>query len=172
MGRLGLSILYHREREITKAWDIGVSNRIKADGDVVVPSNLQIGEFTTVDMDNADQRKKSNLSRDEFHGCLITATNHLSRDSVSQNRDAVDIRDVDLSENPGLPDSYSIVPPAELNVNSEAKMKIPNGKVTPDSDRIPGALIKEQAWCESIQSILDAKTVDELDSDDITTWAG
>ena len=67
---------------------------------------------------------------------------------------------------------YSIVPPAELNVNPEAKMEIPNGKVTPDSDRIPGALIKEQAWCESIQSILDAKTVDELDSDDITTWAG
>ena len=76
--KLGISISYQREREINKAFAIRISERIKKDG-IVVPTNTRKKVFTTLDLDNIDQKKKSNLSKDEFHGTLISVTNHLTR---------------------------------------------------------------------------------------------
>ena len=66
---MGLSISYQRERELNKAYAISVSKQIETEG-VVVPTNMRRKVFTTSDLDNFDQKKKSNLSKDEFHGTL------------------------------------------------------------------------------------------------------
>jgi len=64
--KLELCISYKREREINRAFAIGVSERIKQEG-IVVPTSTRRNVFTTTDLDNIDQHKRSNLSKEEFH---------------------------------------------------------------------------------------------------------
>ena len=81
-GKLGISISYQRERDINKAFAIRISERIKKDG--IVATNTRKKVFTTLDLDNIDQKKKSNLSKDEFHGTLISVTNNLTHENQGE----------------------------------------------------------------------------------------
>ena len=135
--KLGLCVSYQREREVNKAFPMGVSEWIKKEG-LVVPMNMIKNVFTTTDLDNINQHKRSNLSKDEFHGALITVTNHLSRENLGEPKENINFTDLNIVSKPDLPASYSVVPLAEL--------KRTDDPVRPRHDRISGALVKDCAW--------------------------
>ena len=139
---------------------------------MVVPTNLKKGVFTTCDFDNVDQKKQSSLSKDEFHGTLISATNHISHNNQGEARDPIDITGVDMKKSPKLPDSYSVVEPAELSPNKYIIMNKPLGEVIPYPTRRFGELVKEQAWVKHLREVLNQKSPDELETTDIISWAG
>ncbi|MES9881863.1 MAG: hypothetical protein ABW185_13375 [Sedimenticola sp.] len=168
--KLGLAITYNREREVSKAFAIAASARIKSDG-VVVPSNMRKSVFTTGDMDNIDQHKQSNLSKTEFHGTLITLTNHISHENLGVQMEPIDISNVDTSQKPQLPDSYSNVLPAELDANNDVILKKTDKPVRPGKDNVIGAILKDEAWIAHASDLIYRKNAN-LDAGDIVTWAG
>ena len=125
--------------------------------------------FTPTDLDNIDQHKISNLSKDEFHGTLITVTNHLSRENLGERKENISFTDLNIVSKPELPASYSVVPPAELNVNADVLLKRTDDPVRPRHDRISGAVVKDCAWILKASELI---AQDELKSGDIVTWAG
>ncbi|MES9879449.1 MAG: hypothetical protein ABW185_01030 [Sedimenticola sp.] len=165
--QLGLCVSYQRERDINKAFAIGVSDRIKKEG-VVVPSNVRKGVFTTTDFDNIDQHKRSNLSREEFHGGLLSVTNHLSDDNHGTPSEPITIDNINLSTRPVLPASYSVVPPAELDTNIDTILPSTTRPVRPEHDRISGATVKDQAWIEAASNLIEG----DMKAGDVVTWAG
>ena len=91
-----------------------------------LPTNLRKGVYTTCEIDNVDQEKRSNYSKEEFHGTLISATNHLWHDNLGEVREPIDITGVDMKKMPKLPDSYVVVQPAELNMNKDMLLQYPH----------------------------------------------
>lgn len=84
-----------------------------AEDGVVLPTNLRLSVFTTHDIDKLDSNETGNLSRGDFHGTCITATNHLSKENSGVPRPAI-ILDHNTKSKSKLPDSYVIVPPVEI----------------------------------------------------------
>ena len=78
---LGLSVSYDRVMEVKSQVAHAVCKRHAEDG-VVLPTNLRLSVFTTHDVDNLDSNKTGNLSHGDFHGTCITATNHLSKETL------------------------------------------------------------------------------------------
>ena len=150
--KLGISISYQREREINKAFAIRISERIKKDG-IVVPTNTRKKVFTTLDLDNINQKKKSNLSKDEFHGTLISVTNHLTHENQGELQEPMDLAGVNVSTQPELPLSYAVVHPAELD-GGDIVLPLSEHHVRPRHDRIAGATVKDQAWIDQVSDII------------------
>ena len=132
---------------------------------------MKKGVFTTGDMDNIDQHKRSNLSKTAFHGTLITLTNHISHENLGVEREPLDISNVDTSPRPQLPDSYTIVPSAELNANADLILKKTDKPVRPGKDKISAAILKDEAWTTHASDLILSKN-GNLNSGDIVTWAG
>ena len=166
--KLGLCISYKREREINRAFAIGVSERIKQEG-IVVPTNMRRNVFTTTDLDNTDQHKRSNLSKEEFHGALITITNHLSYNNQGEPREPINFDDTDLSSKPELPASYSVVPPAQPDAKADVLLSRSEHPVRPSHDKIACAFVKDEAWITEAAILI---THNELKPGDVVTWAG
>ena len=123
--------------------------------------------FTPTDLDNIDLHKRSNLPMDKFHGTLITVTNHLSCENLGEPKANISFTDLNIVSKPELPASYSVVPPAELNVNADVLLKRTDDPVR--HDRISGAVVKDCAWILKASELI---AQDELKSGDIVTWAG
>ena len=100
---LGMAITYSREQQVSKCLAAAVSEQIRTNG-IVIPSNMIKNVFTTGDMDNIDQHKQSNLSKVEFHGTLITLTNHVSNENPGVGMEPLDISKEDQSQSSRLPD--------------------------------------------------------------------
>ncbi len=57
----------------------------------------------------------------------------------------IDISNVDTSQKPQLPDSYSNVLPAELDANNDVILKKTDKPVRPGKDNVIGAILKDEA---------------------------
>ena len=110
----------------------------------MVPSNMRTMVFTTCDIYNCDKRKRSNLSRCEFHGTVLSVTNHISHNSMGLDRDPLDISNVDLTIAPKLPDSYATVQHVELKSSIMMGEK-PTRNIQAVSTRICGEIVKDVA---------------------------
>ena len=167
--KLGLAITYIREQQVSKCLAAAVSEQIRTNG-VVIPSDMRQNVFTTGDMDNIDQHKQSNLSKVEFHGTLITLTNHVSNENPGVVMEPLDISKVDKSQRSRLPDFYTIVPPAELDANNDVILKKTNKPIRPGRDRIESAKAKDKTRINHASDIILNKG-SELDDKDKVTWA-
>ena len=165
-----MAITYTREQQISKSLAAAVREKMRING-VVIPSNMRKNVFTTADMDNIDQHKQSNLSKVEFHGTLITLTNHISHGNPGVHMEPLDISKGDHSERSQLPDYYAIVPPAELDYNTDVILEKTDQPVRPPSDRIQLAKAKDLTWIQHASDIILSKGSDLADKDKVT-WAG
>ena len=100
-------------------------------------------------MHNADQNKRSNLSKEEFHGTA---------------RDPIDITGVDMKKTPKLPDEYTVVEPAELDLNKSILMSKPTTIVHPEADKIEGEIVKDRAWACKVNEVISSKSPDNVKS--------
>ena len=73
----GISVSYKRIMEVKLDVARAVCAR-HAEDVVVVPTNSRLKVFTTHDVDNIDSKAQGNFSLDEFHGYVLSVTNHLS----------------------------------------------------------------------------------------------
>ncbi len=62
--------------EVKRCLARAVCARHAQDG-VVIPTNSRLKVFTTHDVDNIDSNAHGNFSLDEFHGYVLSVTNHL-----------------------------------------------------------------------------------------------
>ena len=166
--RLSLSVSYDRVREVKVAVARSVCRRIEEDG-VVLPTNMRPGVFTSGDLDNLDHKKTSNLSNAEFHGMAITLTNHLSSENMGITCEPIIIDSADTST-PKLPDYYVIVPPVQLsNMDLFVPRSEEGGAVRPSHDRVPGAMVRDEAWVSHVAGLLSKE---ELKKSESVTWSG
>ena len=164
---LGLSVSYDRVMEVKLQVANAVCKRHAEDG-VVLPTNIRLSVFTTHDVDNLDSNKTGNLSRGDFHGTCITATNHLSKDNCGVRRPAITL-DHTTNSKPKLSDRYATVPPVEMKNDDVFVPRRGDGKVRPTKSLVSGAEIKDEAWISHVDKVLQKGT---LDKDDVVTWAG
>ena len=120
--------------------------------------------FTTTDLDNIDQHNRSNLSKEEFHGALITVSNH-----QGEPREPINFDDTDISSKPQLPASYSVVPLAQLDAKGDVLLSRSEHPVRPSHDNIACAVVKDEAWITEAAKLI---THNELKPGDVVTWAG
>ena len=95
--------------------------------------------------------------------------NHLSRENLGEPKENISFTDLNIVSKPELPASYSVVPPAELNGNSDVLLKRTDDPVRPRHDRISGAVVKDCAWILKASELI---AQDKLKSGDIVTCAG
>ena len=164
---LGLSVSYDRVMEVKVEVARAVCVRHAVDG-VVLPTNLRLGVFTTHDVDNLDSNKTGNLSRGDFHGTCITATNHISNENSGVLRPAITLDHSDKSK-PKLPDSYVVVPPVQLSNGDIVVPSNGEGDVRPTHNLVPAAQMKEDRWMSYVSQVLQK---DGLEKGDVVTWAG
>ena len=101
--------------EIRRSIAQAVVKQFARDG-VVLPTNIRSGVFVTFDVDNLDNKNQGNFSHDEFHGTAISVTNHLSHNNHRVKRPAFQLDPSDTCV-PQLPETYSVVQPAEFASN-------------------------------------------------------
>ena len=119
-------------------------------------------------MDNLDSKNQGNFSQDEFHGTAISVTNHLSRDNLGVKRPCVQIDPADTSL-PQLPDSYSVVQPAELTRNDLFVPSSPDLDCRPSHNQLHGAKVKDESWMAHVSTQLKHDTLPE---GEVITWSG
>ena len=161
----GISVSYSRVMEVKRDIARAVCTRHEQDG-VVVPTNSSRNVFTTHDVDNIDSKAQGNFSQDEFHGHALTVTNHLSHENMGLKRLPIKIDSSDNST-PKLPDSYVIQTPVEF-VQADIFAPRVNDSIRP-SHNVVGAKVKDEAWMQHVYRVIKQ---DELDEDNIVTWAG
>ena len=163
----GMSVSYKRVMEIKRSMAQAVVKQFVNDG-VVLPTNICKDVFVTFDMDNLDSKNQGNFSQDEFHGTAISVTNHLSRDNLGVERPCVQIDPADTSL-PQLPDSYSVVQPAELTRNDLFVPSSPDLDCRPSHNQLHGAKVKDESWMAHVSTQLKHDTLPE---GEVITWSG
>ena len=99
----------------------------------------------------------------------ITLTNHLSSENMGITREPIIIDSADTST-PKLPDDYVIVPPVQLsNVDLFVPRSEEGGAVRPSHDRVPGAMVRDEAWVSQVAGLLSKE---ELKKSEAMTWSG
>jgi len=120
----GISVSYNRVMEVKHFMARAVVNQFVSDG-IVLPTNTLRKIFITFDVDNLDSHSQGNFSQKEFHGTVISVTNHLSWDNLGIKRPCI-ILDPTGASVPQLPDTYSVVQPAELPSHDVFVPRTPN----------------------------------------------
>jgi len=119
-------------------------------------------------VDNLDSHSQGNFSQEEFHGTAISVTNHLSWDNLGINRPCITLDPTDASV-PQLPDTYSVVQPAELPSHDVFVPCTPNHSSRPSHNLVPGAKIKDESWMAHVSTVLQQDT---LADNEVITWSG
>lgn len=118
----GISVSYNRVMEVKRSIAQAVVKQCVQDG-VVLPTNMRSGVFTIFDVDNLDSHSQGNFSQNKFHGTALSVTNHLSHDNPGVERPLIQLDPNDTSV-PQLPESYSVVHPAEYLSNEMHVLQI------------------------------------------------
>ena len=162
----GISVSYNRVMEVKQDIARAVCARHTQDG-VVVPTNSRFKVFTTHDVDNIDSKAQGNFSMDEFHGYVLSVTNHLSHDNHGVKRTPIKLDPLDTSS-PKLPDSYVIQTPVELPGTDVFAPKIENCQLRP-SFNVDEAKVKDEAWISHVTGLVKQGNIAH---GNIITWSG
>ena len=106
---------YDRLLQITSDIANGVCQQFRME-DVVCPTKLRHGLFTTGAVDNIDHNPSSATAKDSFHGTGISLMQHPSHTQSGTDRDVLVISQNGSSTKSvtPLPTAYTVVPPATL----------------------------------------------------------
>jgi len=110
---------------------------------IVLPTITLRKVFVTFDVDNLDSHSQGNFSHEEFYGTAISVTNHLSWDNLCIKRPCITLDPTDASV-PQLPETYSVVQPAELPSHDVFVPCTANHSSRPSHNLVPGAKIKDE----------------------------
>ena len=112
---LGLSVSYDRVLAISTDLGNSVCKRFEIE-QVVCPTSLRKGLFTTAAVDNIDHNPSSTTSKDSFHGTGISLFQHFSNQLPGEEREAVTLEQTTSGTKAvsQLPESFTNLPPVVL----------------------------------------------------------
>ena len=154
----GVSVSYDRVLQIST----DEANRVKEiykHNNIVCPTNLRNGLFTTGNLDNIDHNPSSTSAQSSFHGTEISLTQHVSLDNSSIVCDHGGVggnKNQHLKSIKALPIMYSDVPPAAYTMNSPVPRK-PNSSSTATAPFRTHD--KESQWLLLVHSLLEKESV-------------
>ena len=169
---LGLSVSYDRVMSISTNLGNGVCRRFEEE-QVVCPTNLRKGLFTTAAIDNIDHNPSSTTASDSFHGTGISLFQH-----VSTNCPGIDLQIVAIEQSlptittkkiSQLPDSYANVPPASF-CHKDSPIPEMQCKMQGDGSTYVCAVIEEFLWLETVRAAIDRQQ--NLEDGQCILWAG
>lgn len=109
--KLGICVLYDRLLKLTSDVSTGVCKQF-VNNEVVCPSKLRSGIFTSVVVDNIDYNPSAATAKDSFHGTDVSLIQHPSYAAEGGDRGVVVISDTSLSRSISpLPSQYTSIPP-------------------------------------------------------------
>ena len=110
----GLSISYKRVLDITaQLGDSIVKDYVQKN--VVCPSQLKKGIFSTGAMDNIDHNPSSTTTSTSFHGTSMSVFQHVTDVGEGEDYPDIQIQNKQVKRVPELPDSYTDIQPAFLD---------------------------------------------------------
>lgn len=112
---LGLSVSYDRFLAISTDLGNSICKRFEIE-QVVCPTSLRKGLFTTAAVDNIDHNPSSTTSKDSFHGTGISLFQHFSNQLPGEEREAVTLEQTTSGTKAvsQLPESFTNLPPVVL----------------------------------------------------------
>ena len=124
----------------------------------------------TFDVDNSDSHSQGNFSQNGFHGKANSVTNHLSWDNLGVKYSCVRLDSKDASV-PQLPESFSVVQPAELTLTSNDLYvpQTPDLNYRPSSNCLHLAKIRDEFWLAHESMVFEQ---DIFPYDEVITWSG
>ena len=154
MHTLGLSVSYDRVLAISTDLGNAVCRRYHEEN-VVCPSNLRLGLFTTAAVDNIDHNPSSTTAKDSFHGTGISLFQHSTtelpgntRENVTMSQTAANTKSV-----AELPVSYSQVAPAVLP-NKTPPIPETTGQLQEGESTVNRAMEREMIWLEDVSDTI------------------
>ncbi|KAK3720972.1 hypothetical protein QZH41_006543 [Actinostola sp. cb2023] len=167
--QLGMCISYDRVLSISTDIANSVINRYESE-EVVCPSKLHKGLFTTAAVDNIDHNPSSTTSHDSFHGTAISLVQHPTTEESGEERiiDTFDpFQSTKTKKVPQLPSSYRDVPPVTVPSIELCAPKI-SGRIKSHPFTSNRGKDKEKDWLENVEEELSREV---LDRDGAVSWA-
>ena len=155
--------------EVKRSMAKAVMKQFSING-VVLTTNMRSGVFMTFDVDNLDSHSQGNFSQNGFHGKAISVTNHLSWDNLGVKYSCVRLDSKDASV-PQLPESFSVVQPAELTLTSNDLYvpRTPDLNCRPSHNFLHLAKIRDEFWLAHESTVLEHDT---FSNNEVITWYG
>ena len=169
--KLGMCISYDRLLSISTDITNTVLERYERE-QVVCPSKLRKGLFTTGAVDNIDHNPSSTTCKDSFHGTAISLVQHPTTVSPGNDR-AIDTFDPTVKSSASkkiaqLPLNYSEVPPLTL-ATGELYAPKNKGQLISYSQQFPNDETNEEKdWLENAKKLLSKE---EIQKNDNVSWA-
>ena len=169
MHSLGLSVSYDRVLAISTDLGNAVCRRYQEEN-VVCPSNLRSGLFTTAAVDNIDHNPSSTTAHDSFHGTGISMFQHSTSEVPGNSRGCVAISQTMANSKSvaELPESYTEVAPAVL-LNKTPSVPETCGPLHGDVSAINHAIKEEFNWLENVNGIIVSQS--SLEDKKTVSWA-
>lgn len=152
--QLGLSVSYARIMDIEESLATSVSERFNQEG-CVAPACLKKGLFSVGALDNIDHNPSSTTSSSSFHGTGISIFQFPSASNPGESRPPIVIPPSG-TERHSLPDSFSVVPPVALAVES---VSVPACNTVPVQRCVEEAKAQEAEWLSHVLSKLGNSNV-------------
>lgn len=152
----GLSISYDRVIEITKDLGTAVVNRAEEE-EVVCPTLLRKGLFTTCAVDNLDHNPSSTTAKSSFHGTGMSLFQHPSPDSRGEDRILPQTQRSGTKSKkvPSLPEYYTNVPPASFGQSNP--VPVSSESVGHSQLVLPNHLCLEYQWLQKVCLSMDTE---------------
>ncbi|KAK3737069.1 hypothetical protein QZH41_013876, partial [Actinostola sp. cb2023] len=164
-----MCISYDRVLSISTDIANSVINRYESE-EVVCPSKLHKGLFTTAAVDNIDHNPSSTTSHDSFHGTAISLVQHPTTEESGEERiiDTFDpFQSTKTKKVPQLPSSYRDVPRVTVPSIELCAPKI-SGRIKSHPFTSNRGKDKEKDWLENVEEELSREV---LDRDGAVSWA-
>ena len=129
LNDLGMSISYNRVLELSTDLGNTICSRFETEN-IVCPSNLRKGLFTTGAVDNIDHNSTSTTAQGSFHGTGISVFQHPTSECIGEARTILqtDTNIVSTNRQGRLPEVYtSVHPVGECKLPEVPKQPGPSG---------------------------------------------
>ena len=157
MAKLGISVSYDRVCQVENNLALSVCQQFNEDG-VVCPSNLRKGIFTVGALDNIDHNPSSTTAEGSLHGTGISIMQFPTKENGGTCREAPYARISNSKQKPTLPDTFTYVPPIQLNDATTVPFVTSTSACTAET-RIEQAMAKEKDWIKHSMELLKMETL-------------
>lgn len=164
MFNLGLCVSYDRFLQVTSDIANGVCQQFTVD-DIVCPSKMRRGLFTTAAVDNIDYNPSSATAKDSFHGTGISLMQLPTHQFAGHDRGVLVINHSSSSSKSvaPLPTKYTSVPPAALSTKQFTAPAIGCPVKPPNLETLEQATNGEYEWLNKVKAALEKQQLDETD---------
>ena len=155
LEKLGLSISYDRVLQLENLLAKNVCEQFKLEG-IVCPDNLRKGIYTIGALDNIDHNPSSSSAQGSLHGTAISIIQNPTKENPGTEQNIT--FKSDIAGQPSLPESFTLVPAANVNVKSTC---LPQRKMEDIPGYLQTAVDQERAWIECSMPLITDKIINE-----------